>query len=51
MEICDIMHVYDNTDKTERIIRKHKEDISTFPNEFWDERMILDLIVGKDITG
>lgn len=48
MKICDIMHVYDNTDKAERIIRKHKEDISIFPNEFWDENMILKLIVHED---
>lgn len=45
MQICDIMHVYDNTDKAERIIRKRKDDISIFPNEFWDEDMILKLII------
>ena len=28
MEICDILHVYDNTFEPIRIIRKHKEDIS-----------------------
>lgn len=45
MKLCDIMHVYDNTDKAERIIRKHKEDISIFPNEFWNEDSIINLIV------
>ena len=25
-------------------IRKHKDDISIFPNEIWDEKKILDLI-------
>ena len=45
IEICDIMHVYDNSgDKVKRIIRKHKDDISIFPNEIWDEKKILDLI-------
>lgn len=45
MRLCDIVHVYDNTDRTERIIRKHKEDISIFPNAFWDEERIINLIV------
>ncbi len=45
MEICDILHVYDNTtSKPVRIIRKHKDDISIFPNELWDEESILALI-------
>lgn len=45
MRLCDIMHVYDSTDKAERIIKKHKEDISIFPNAFWDEESIVHLIV------
>lgn len=44
MEICDILHVYDNTEEPMRIIRKHKDDISIFPNEFWDEDRILSLL-------
>ena len=28
LDICDIMHVYDNTKSPERIIRKHKEELS-----------------------
>lgn len=47
MKTCDILHVYDNTDKTERIIRKHKEDITIFPNAYWDENKIISLIVGS----
>ena len=45
IELCDIMHVYDNT-KTPpaRIIRKHKDDISIFPNKLWDLDKILGLI-------
>jgi predicted ABC-type ATPase len=46
MELCDILHVFDNTLEPVRIIRKHKEDISIFPNEFWSEKQILDLING-----
>lgn len=47
LEICDILHVYDNTIEPIRIIRKHKEDISIFPNELWTEERILNLIEGK----
>lgn len=45
LEICDIMHVYDNTYSPVRIIRKHKEQLSIFPNELWTEEKIIDLIV------
>ncbi len=44
LEICDILHVYDNTSTPRRIIRKHKDDISIFPNELWDEESILALM-------
>lgn len=44
MTICDILHVYDNTIEPVRIIRKHKDDISIFPNEFWSEEDIMGLI-------
>lgn len=43
LEICDIMHVYDNTQIPQRIIRKHKEDLSIYPNEYWTEQDILEL--------
>lgn len=44
MEICDILHVYDNTEEPVRIIRKHKDDISIFPNDLWSEERILSLL-------
>lgn len=44
MNLCDILHVYDNTIEPIRIIRKHKEDISIFPNEIWSEDEILELM-------
>ncbi|MCR5559335.1 MAG: zeta toxin family protein [Schwartzia sp.] len=44
LEICDILHVYDNTMNPFRIIRKHKEDISIFSNELWSEERILSLM-------
>ena len=44
LDICDIMHVYDNTETPRRIIRKHKDDLSIYPNEFWSEQNILELL-------
>ena len=44
MKLCDIMHVYDNTDEPIRIIRKHKESITIFPNDLWSEDSILELL-------
>lgn len=45
IKICDIMHVYDNTEQAVRIIRKHKNEISIFPNIYWNEKDIIDLLV------
>lgn len=46
VEICDILHVYDNTtDKPVRIIRKHKsENILIYPNDLWTEDKIINLL-------
>lgn len=45
IEICDILHVYDNTgDNPIRIIRKHKDDITIFPNDIWEEERIMKLL-------
>lgn len=44
LEICDIMHVYDNTIEPVRIIKKHKEDLSIFPNEIWSIDDIVKLL-------
>lgn len=47
VKICDILHIYDNTgDEPRRIFRKHKEeDYKVFPNEFWSQERILDLVL------
>lgn len=37
------MHVYDNTETPKRIIRKHKDDLSICPNEYWSEQDIFKL--------
>ena len=44
LEISDIMHVYDNTGVPQRIIRKHKDDLTIYPNEYWSEKNILELL-------
>ena len=44
MDVCDILHVYDNSIEPVRIVRKHKEDISIFPNELWSEENLIELI-------
>lgn len=45
IDLCDILHVYDNsTSKPVRIIRKHKEDLSIYPNSLWSMDMILALM-------
>jgi predicted ABC-type ATPase len=45
IELCDILHVYDNSlDKPVRIIRKHKDDFNIFPNSLWTQKKIIALI-------
>ena len=44
LEICDILHVYDNTLEPFRIIRKHKDYISIYANDLWGKEEILALI-------
>ncbi len=47
VQICDILHIYDNTGKEPwRIFRKHKnEPFKVFPNEHWSEESILNIIL------
>jgi len=40
IEICDILHIYDNTIKPHRIFKKRKDQYFRWPNEFWDEEAI-----------
>lgn len=43
--VCDILHVYDNSDDTPwRIVRKHKDSILIYPNEHWTEQKIQNVI-------
>ena len=46
IDLCDILHVYDNTTENPlRIIRKHKKDITVFPNNIWDLMRIEKLLI------
>ena len=47
IDICDILHVYDNTESPKRIIRKHKDDLSIYPN---DTIEITGLILCRNIS-
>ena len=44
VELCDILHVYDNTEIPQRIIRKYKDGFSIYPNSYWNEEDILGLL-------
>ena len=47
LKLCDILHIYDNTENLYRIVRKHKEDFTIFPNKFWSMEDISRLLFGK----
>ncbi len=40
IDICDIFHIYDNTEEPFRILKKRKSETFIWPNEFWDEESI-----------
>lgn len=48
--VCDILHVYDNSDfdGLHRLIRKHKNNTSFYPNDYWTESKIRHLIFPDD---
>lgn len=47
LSLCDIMHIYDNTKAVTRIVRKHKEQFSVYPNQYWPDSEVLKLIHGE----
>lgn len=44
LSLCDVCHIYDNTEKPFRICRKHKSSITVYENEFWSMASVLKLI-------
>ena len=43
IKVCDVMHIYDNTDEPFRIFKKRKEEFFFWENENWDKKEISDL--------
>ena len=48
VELCDIMHIYDNTKMPYRIFKKRKDEWFFWTNEFWDKDRILNLVGLRD---
>lgn len=44
VEVCDICHIYDNTDKPFRIFKKRKETVFVWVNDYWDESKVKQLV-------
>ena len=40
VEVCDILHIYDNTDSPFRIFKKRKDVYFKWENEYWDKERI-----------
>lgn len=47
VSLCDVCHVYDNTEKPFRLIRKHLMDISFYSNNFWSEQDVQALLLNN----
>ena len=40
VEVCDILHIYDNTNEPIRIFKKRKDIYFHWENKYWDYRKI-----------
>ena len=47
VEICDVMHIYDNSKEPFRIFKKRKSEYFHWENEFWDKIRIEELTEKK----
>ena len=45
--LCDICHIYDNTEKLFRICRKHKNEMTFYQNDYWPYEKIDQLVFGR----
>lgn len=43
VEVCDILHIYDNTERAFRIFKKRKDVYYKWENEFWSSKRIDEL--------
>lgn len=48
LEVCDILHIYDNTHVPFRIFKKRKNEMFYWENEFWNKEKI-ELLVGHTL--
>jgi predicted ABC-type ATPase len=46
IEICDVIHVYDNSNYFQRIFKKRKSEEFVFENEVWSREEVQELISG-----
>ena len=44
INVCDVMHIYDNSDVPFRIFKKRKTELFFWENEYWNEQNIHDLV-------
>ena len=49
IDLCDILHVYDNTKEPYRIFKKRKETYFYWENRFWDKKRI-EVLTGVCLT-
>lgn len=42
--VCDVCHIYDNTDEAYRIFKKRKDEVFYWESEFWDKAQIQELV-------
>lgn len=48
--VCDILHIYDNTDEPFRIFKKRKDVCYRWPNMFWSNEQIEELSGVRDFV-
>ena len=51
LEVCDILHIYDNTERAFRIFKKRKDVYYKWENEFWSSEKIEDLTKISNYVG
>ena len=44
LDICDVCHIYDNTDDAYRIFKKRKDEFFYWESEFWNKAQIEELV-------
>ncbi|WP_205314711.1 hypothetical protein [Ruminiclostridium herbifermentans] len=44
VQLCDVCHMYDNSDKPYRIFKKRKDEYFYWENSFWNKSQIENLV-------